>query len=143
MLDRSIRTRLGLLGLQGLLLPGLVVLCTAPAALATPPDHAPAHGYRAKHGDTKAEKRDADQKSGIEVVYDSERGIHVGVHLPDVFFLDGRYYRETNEGRWEVSATGDGDWTVSASSQVPEKVVKARRAQPGPAKRAKGSEKRR
>lgn len=124
----------------------LGVALGAPTAFATPPDHAPAHGYRAKHGNTKARPAERERaekheqheerqpRKGIEVVYDSERGVYVGVHLPDVFFHDGRYFRESGQGRWEVSASGDGDWKVAASSKVPDVVVKANAAPPGPAK---------
>ena len=103
------------------------------SALAKPPAHAPAHGYRAKHGEEAPKQREAEPRKGIEVTFDSERGIYVGVNLSDVLFHDGHYYRE-RDGRWEVSLSGDGGWSISASSSVPEVVVKAKHAHPGPAK---------
>ena len=76
-------------------------------------------------------------KSGIEIIFDSERGIHIAVGLPNVFFHEGHYYRE-QDGRWQVSVSGDGGWSFSASSGVPEVVVKAKKHKhPGPAKKAK------
>jgi len=111
----------------------LLILIPLPS-LADPPAHAPAHGYRAKQKSGAVETRKAEEsRKGIEIVYDSERGIHVGVDLPDVFFYEGRYYRE-QEGRWQVSVSGDGGWSLSASSSVPEGVVKAKQPHPGPAK---------
>jgi len=127
------------------LLPAIAVFCAlglaAPAVLATPPEHAPAHGYRAKQDDAKAKPTESEPRKGIEVIYDSERGIYVGVNLPDVFFHEGRYYRESGDGEWQISLSGDGDWSVSVSSSVPDVVVKAKRAHPGPAKRSKGKKK--
>jgi hypothetical protein len=103
-------------------------------AFATPPDHAPAHGYRAKQA--KKAPEPAPSQPGIEIIFDSERGIHVAVGVPGILFHDGHYYRE-RDGRWEVSMTGDGGWSFSASSGVPEVVVKAKNQHPGPAKKAK------
>ena len=72
----------------------------------------------------------------FSVTYDSEGGIYVGVNLTDVLFHEGRYYRERN-GRWEVSVSGDGGWSIKASSSVPEIVVKAKHKHAGPAKAKK------
>jgi len=115
-----------------------ILFALAPlSALADPPAHAPAHGRRAKHAIETPKPR-----TGIEVRFDSERGIYVGVSLSDILFHEGRYYRE-REGRWEVSLSGDGGWSISASSSVPELVVKAKRAHPGPAKRKNPKHKKR
>jgi hypothetical protein len=116
-----------------------ILFAVAPlSALADPPAHAPAHGYRAKHIEEAPKQPEAEPRKGIEVIFDSERGIYVGVNLSDVLFHDGRYYRES-DGRWEVSLSGDGGWSISASSSVPEIVVKAKHAHPGPAKAEKRS----
>lgn len=126
------------------------------AASAGPPDHAPAHGYRAKHDDRGHDRSKHDETShhrsrpdgGIEIVFDSERGIYVGVELPNIFFHDGTYYRESGS-RWQISANGRGDWNLAATTAVPPLVVKAgttskqrnedaqpkqKRRHPGPAK---------
>lgn len=111
----------------------LALLLVAPGTgFADPPSHAPAHGYRAKQGKHAKTKRQ-EPKNGIEVVYDSERGIHIAVGLPGIFFHEGRYYRE-HEGHWQMSLRGDGDWRIAADA-VPDVVVRAgRHGAPGPAK---------
>lgn len=127
--EMRVQTILSLLVATALVLPQL--------AAAKPPAHAPAHGYRAKQ---KAPEP-APRKAGLEIVYDSERGIHVAVGLPDIFFHDGRYYRQ-HDGRWEISLSGDGGWRVSVSSEIPVSVVDARKkSHPGPAKRKPGRRK--
>lgn len=108
-----------------------ITVSLVPLASADPPDHAPAHGYRAKGGG-KAHAP-AKESGGVEVVFDSERGIHVAVGLPGVFFHGGHYYRE-HDGRWQVSLSGNGGWSFAASASVPELVVKAKKRHPGPAK---------
>jgi hypothetical protein len=113
----------------------VIALAIPQLAPADPPSHAPAHGYRAKQKQKAPERAPA--KPGIEVVYDSERGVHVAVGLTDVFFHDGHYYRLT-DGRWEISVSGDGGWRVSVESKVPGAVVEARKkkkSHPGPAKK--------
>jgi hypothetical protein len=132
------------------------------AAWPQPPDHAPAHGYRAKHSKQHkhdmlhrshhhhGHKKDRDRHrhrqdervqrqlpegGGVEIIFDSERGVYVGVNLPNVFFQDGRYYRERS-GYWQVSARGDGAWKVAAGIPIPLSIVEAssgRGTQPGPA----------
>jgi len=119
-----------------------ISLGIVPVAMATPPDHAPAHGYRAKHKngtnhktDTRYEKDEEAKrppKGSVEVIYDSERGIYVAVGMPDVFYHDGHYYRR-HDGRWQMSVRGNGGWEFSISGQVPALVVDADSHQPGPA----------
>jgi hypothetical protein len=104
-------------------------------AAADPPDHAPAHGYRAKHGE-KTQRAPERPRDGVEIVFDSERGIHVAIGLPGVFFEAGHYYRE-RDGRWETSANGRDGWRVTAAAKIPGTVVEAKKKggkQPGPAK---------
>lgn len=117
--------------LLGLVITITLSLAMPPIANADPPAHAPAHGYR----DKKEGKRQttAPRSGGVEVVFDSERGIHVAVGLPGVFFHGGHYYRE-HEGRWQVSLSGSGGWSFAASASVPDLVVKAKNRHPGPAK---------
>jgi hypothetical protein len=116
--------------LLGLVTSITLFVGVAPLASADPPAHAPAHGYRAK-GKGKAHVP-VRESAGVEVVFDSERGIHVAVGLPGVFFRDGHYYRE-HEGRWQVSLSGSGGWSVAASGSIPEVVVTSKKRHPGPA----------
>ncbi|GAI19521.1 unnamed protein product, partial [marine sediment metagenome] len=59
-----------------------------------PPPHAPAHGYRHKH-------------QGVELVYDSGRGVYVVVDFPLHFYFKGHYYRY-HEPHWEAGVHVDG-----------------------------------
>jgi hypothetical protein len=119
-----------------------MVLLIPSFAAADPPAHAPAHGYRAKQQDRheKSQQRARDRaptrerrRGGVEVVYDSARGVRVAIGLPDVFYHGGFYYRQ-NDYSWEVSATGDRGWRFSVASEVPEQIRNAgRKPQPVPA----------
>jgi hypothetical protein len=111
------------------LLIGALLPC---ASLADPPAHAPAHGYRAKHKHRDHGHHGGTFHSGVEVVFDSERGVHIAVGFPGLFFDAGHFYRHTEHG-WQVSARADGGW--HAADSVPARVMKARG--PGPAKRRK------
>jgi len=70
-----------------------------------PPPHAPAHGYRHKY-------------EGVELVYDSGRGVYVVVDFPLHFYFDGRYYR-CREPRWEVGVHIDGPWEPISEDLLP------------------------
>ena len=70
-----------------------------------PPPHAPAHGYRQKH-------------QGVELVYDSGRGVYVVVELPNHFYFGGHYYRH-GETQWEIGVHVDGPWEVVAEESLP------------------------
>jgi hypothetical protein len=119
-------------------LTAVLALVTPQLASSTPPSHAPAHGYRHKQA-TQTPAAPA-AEGGIAVSFDSERGIQVAVGFPNVFFHEGHYYRE-RDGRWQVSVSGSGGWSISATSGVPEVVVKAKKHKhPGPAKNS-GSKK--
>ena len=100
-----------------------------------PPTHAPAHGRRAKEKEKEhhAEKH-REPAGGVEVVFDSERGLHVAIGLPGIYLHGGTFYRHTDAG-WQVSSTGKGGWSVVARSSVPEKVGKTH---PGPPAKAWG-----
>ena len=67
-------------------------------------------------------------RSGIEIVFDSERGVHVAVGLPGLFFHEGSFYRQASDG-WQTSARADGGW--EPTRVVPSNVRNA--WQPGPA----------
>jgi len=55
-----------------------------------PPAHAPAHGYRRK------------QVAGMELVFDSGRGVYLVVGLTDHYYHEGYFYR-LRGGLWEMS----------------------------------------
>ena len=93
---------------------------------ATPPDHAPAHGVRNKHHRHEQHREHA----GFEIVFDSERGVHIALGLPGIFFHEGHFYRDS-PGGWQISLRADGGWGVA--SAVPSHIKKAK-AHPGPAK---------
>jgi hypothetical protein len=70
-----------------------------------PPPHAPAHGYRHK-------------QHGIELVYDSGRGVYVVVELPNHFYFKGHYYRH-RETQWQIGVHVDGPWEVVSEKSLP------------------------
>ena len=71
-----------------------------------PPAHAPAHGYRRKHVD------------GMELVYDSGRGVYVVVGLSDHYYHDGYFYR-LRGSLWEMSLKYDSGWKVVSGKSLP------------------------
>jgi hypothetical protein len=75
-----------------------------------PPPHAPAHGYRHKHGD------------GIELVYDSEIGVYVVVGH-SAHYHDGRHYFRWVDGEWMMSLQMDHGWIVASSRDVPPRLA--------------------
>ena len=105
-----------------------LALVVPAAGWADPPAHAPAHGYR-----NKQKSPEHHHHGGVEIVFDSERGVHVAVGFPDVFFHEGRFFRNI-DGSWQVSVKADGGWSVAASASVPEAIHKAHKHHPGPAK---------
>ena len=70
-----------------------------------PPPHAPAHGYRHKHGKTV-------------LVYHSELRIYVVEGHDGYYFHEGAYYR-SHKGKWQKSDDMKGPWKKVASSQLP------------------------
>lgn len=70
-----------------------------------PPPHAPAHGYRHK-------------QHGVELVYDSGRGVYVVVELPHHFYCKGRYFRLSGD-RWEVGVQINGPWEAISEQSLP------------------------
>ena len=86
----------------------LVASClAATAGVAQPPDHAPAHGQRAKHDEPS--RRAAHSPGEFEIVFDSERGISIAVGFPGVYVEAGQFYRQ-HDGKWQVSLRADGGW---------------------------------
>lgn len=104
-----------------------IALAVPGAGWADPPDHAPAHGYRSK------EKPTQHDTGGFAVAFDSERGVHMAVDFPDVYFEAGKYYRYV-DGGWRVSARADGGWSIAVSGHVPAAIQEAHKHSPGPAK---------
>jgi len=70
-----------------------------------PPPHAPAHGYRRKY-------------QGVELVYDSGRGIYVVIDFPSHYYFKGHYYR-FGEVQWEVGVSLEGPWKVISYDELP------------------------
>lgn len=71
-----------------------------------PPAHAPAHGYRRKHA------------AGMELVFDSGRGVYIVVGLSDHYYHDGYFYR-LRGGLWEMSLKPDGNWKAVSQKSLP------------------------
>jgi len=72
-----------------------------------PPPHAPAHGYRHKH-----------QTDGVELVFDSGRGVYLVVGFPGCYFLDDAYYRRAGQ-QWQMAFSIGGVWKSVAQDKVP------------------------
>jgi hypothetical protein len=70
-----------------------------------PPPHAPAHGYRQKY-------------HGVELVYDSGRGVYVVIDFPNHYYFKGHYYR-LGEIQWEVGVNLDGPWEFISYEELP------------------------
>lgn len=89
----------------------LSVLLATGVAIAKPPPHAPAHGYRIKH-------------QGQELVYDRDLSVYRVDERPGVFFFDGHYYT-LRDDRWFHSEelTDDDRWELAESDQVPSKLA--------------------
>ncbi len=71
-----------------------------------PPAHAPAHGYRRKH------------VHGMELVFDSGRGVYVVVGLSDHYYHDGYFYRLRGSS-WEMSLKPNSGWKVVSGKSLP------------------------
>jgi hypothetical protein len=70
-----------------------------------PPPHAPAHGYRAKHGNH-------------DLRYDGGLGAYVVLGYDNHFYLDNAYFRY-REGNWQISAQLDDGWKHVDDYRVP------------------------
>ena len=73
-----------------------------------PPAHAPAHGYRRKHM----------HMHGVELVFDSGRGVYVVVGLSNHYYHDGYFYR-LRGSIWETCPKPDGHWKVVSDKSLP------------------------
>ena len=79
-----------------------------------PPPHAPAHGYRHKHGD-------------VVLAYESDLGIYVVVGHEGYYFHKGDYYR-SHKGKWQTSADVKGPWKKISDSKLPNGLNKNQHA---------------
>jgi hypothetical protein len=87
-----------------------------------PPPWAPAHGHRRKHGDGGHHG----DGGGVQVVFDSERGVYVVIGFPHHYYDAGHYYR-FDSGHWEVSAHFEGPWLAVETRKVPASLRHARK----------------
>ncbi len=71
-----------------------------------PPAHAPAHGYRRK------------QVSGVELTFDSGRGVYIVVGHPNCYYHDGYFYRLSGTV-WEMSLKFDAGWARVSGRSLP------------------------
>ncbi len=104
-------TTIALMALPGCVSHHLQHTRRAPGAVVVrkpgPPPHAPAHGYRHKHG-----------HHGVELVFDSQLGVYMVVGWDDVFFLGDHFYRIV-DGGWQISARLDGGWAHMHPAKLP------------------------
>ena len=70
-----------------------------------PPPHAPAHGYRHKHG-------------SVVLVYKSELGIYTVDGHEGYYFHESAYYR-SHKGKWQKSKDMKGPWKKVSDSNLP------------------------
>lgn len=105
-----------------------------------PPDHAPAHGYRRKHGHyhhTHRHKRPAPEpRVEVELRWDESLGVHVVVGHAGVYFHADHYYRLGDSG-WEWSARLGHTWAPAPDHGVPTGLRKLKKAK-GPKKHRSG-----
>lgn len=80
-----------------------------------PPPHAPAHGLRRRQGP---------DPGAVRIAFDSERGVHVVVGMPDHYWDAGRYFR-VKRGEWRVADHVDGPWVGTEARDVPLALVRA------------------
>jgi hypothetical protein len=88
---------------------------------AGPPDHAPAHGYRRKHGyhHTHRHKRPSPEpRVEVELVFDQSLGVHVVVGHSGVYFHADHYYRLGDSG-WQWTARLGQAWVAAPDHGVP------------------------
>ena len=85
-----------------------------------PPPHAPAHGYRQKHGNTV-------------LVYDSSLEVYVVSGRSDYYFQDNHYYHATHGG-WEISTHIDGPWKPVSTKKLPKGLRNSVQASKGKSK---------
>ena len=103
-----------------------------------PPDHAPAHGWRRKHGyhPTHRHKQPEPQPyQRVELVFDEGLGVHIVVGYAGVYFHADRYYRLGDTG-WEWTGRLGYTWVAAPDHGIPTGLRKLRH---GPKARKKPS----
>jgi hypothetical protein len=55
---------------------------------------------------------------GVEIVFDSSRGVYVVVDLPNHYYWDGYYLRIQN-GSWYAATKLEGGWKARSSDSLP------------------------
>ena len=70
-----------------------------------PPPHAPAHGYRHKHGN-------------VFLVYKSSLGVYVVNGHAGHYFYKNNYYR-SHKGAWQISVGVGGPWKKVKERKLP------------------------
>jgi hypothetical protein len=56
--------------------------------------------------------------AGVELVFDSGRGVYVVVGLSNHYYHDGYFYR-LRSGLWEMSLKSDGGWKAVSQKSLP------------------------
>lgn len=79
-----------------------------------PPPHAPAHGYRHKHGN-------------LVLVYQSDLSIYVVDGHEGYFFFEGEFFR-SHKGKWQSSRQFNGPWKKISESKLPKGLRNAQHA---------------
>ena len=91
----------------------IALTLVAGLALAKPPPHAPAHGYRMKH-------------EGVDLVFDREREAYRVDGRPGVFFQGDDYY-VVRDGRWYRADDLDDEdaWELLEAAHVPRRLLQS------------------
>ena len=79
-----------------------------------PPPHAPAHGYRHKHGD-------------VVLVFDSALEVYAVTGHTNYYFHKKHYYRNTSKG-WEMTTKFDGKWKSVSTKKLPKGLRSSKHA---------------
>jgi hypothetical protein len=88
-------------------------LLAAACASAPPPASPPGRPPPAERGFRAATPQ------GVDLVYDARRRTYAVSGQPDVYWLDGRFFRRTN-GSWEASPRLEGPWQPCPVGELPE-----------------------
>jgi hypothetical protein len=128
-------------GARGSVVVGERVVASESRPHPGPPDHAPAHGWRRKHGiqhPTQSHKRaQGETRTRVELVYDGDLGVHVVVDHAGVYFHGDHYFRMSAAG-WEWSGHLAGSWTVAPDHGVPTGLRELAREQGSKVTKRKG-----
>lgn len=84
----------------------VVVAVPAKTGVYGPPPHAPAHGYRHKHG------------HGVDLIFDSSLEVYVVAGTSKRYWWAGNFYRKRGN-QWQLSANLDGPWNGVNKNKVP------------------------